>query len=131
MKSDTQLVLKKACAAVPFVELAPDVKVASLPVIAAKVPPDAHAEVAQDLRAMLAEQRLGNAPLFVIDETTDLAFLREFLTQCWAALTADSPNRKLVDPRILLFRFAGNSSVPSLVRAMSKASTHVQRPANK
>jgi hypothetical protein len=69
--------------------------------------------------------------VFVIDETTDLAFLREFLTQCWAALTADSPNRKLVDPRILLCRFAGNSSVPSLVRAMSKASTHVQRPANK
>jgi hypothetical protein len=48
--------------------------------------------------------------VFVIDETTDLAFLREFLTQCWAALRADSPNRKLVDPRILLFRFAGNSS---------------------
>jgi hypothetical protein len=22
--------------------------------------------------------------VFVIDETTDLAFLREFLTQCWA-----------------------------------------------
>ena len=35
-----------------------------------RVPPDAHAEVAQDLRAMLAEQRLGKAPLFVIDETT-------------------------------------------------------------
>jgi hypothetical protein len=35
-----------------------------------RVPPHAHVEVAQDLRAMLAEQRLAKAPLFVIDETT-------------------------------------------------------------
>ena len=41
MKSFNQLVLKKACAAVPFDELALEANVASLPVIAAKVPPDA------------------------------------------------------------------------------------------
>jgi len=35
VKSDVQLVLKKAEAAVPFVELAPDAKVASEAVIAA------------------------------------------------------------------------------------------------
>jgi len=35
VKSDVQLVLKKACAAVPFVELAPDRNVASAAVIAA------------------------------------------------------------------------------------------------
>ena len=39
MKSLNQLVLKKACAAAPFVELAPDAKAASLFVIATKVPP--------------------------------------------------------------------------------------------
>ncbi|HAH65799.1 MAG TPA: hypothetical protein DCL72_10075 [Rhizobiales bacterium] len=81
------------------------------------------------------KELLGVVPLdrvvFVVDETTDLGFLREVLTQCWAALAADSPNRKLADPRVLLFRFAGNGSVPSLVRAMGGASTHVQRPADK
>jgi len=38
VKSFVQLVLKKACADVPFVELAPEVNVASAAVIAAKVP---------------------------------------------------------------------------------------------
>jgi hypothetical protein len=41
VKSDAQLVLKNACAAVPFVELAPEANVASAAVIAAKVPPTA------------------------------------------------------------------------------------------
>jgi hypothetical protein len=64
--------------------------------------------------------------VFVVDETTDQAFLREILTQCWAAVTVDSPNRKLTDPRVLLFRFAGNGSVPGLVRAMGRASINAQ-----
>jgi hypothetical protein len=67
--------------------------------------------------------------VFVVDETTDQAFLREILTECWAALTAYSPNHKLADPRVLLFRFAGNGSVPRLVRAMGRASTHAQADA--
>ena len=41
VKSPTQVVLKNACAAVPFDALAPDAKVASLPLMAAKVPPTA------------------------------------------------------------------------------------------
>mgnify|MGYP007111874572 CR=1 FL=1 len=40
VKSLAQLVRKKACAAVPLLAAAPDAKVTSLAVIAAKVPPD-------------------------------------------------------------------------------------------
>ena len=40
VKSFNQLVRKKACAAAPLLALAPEAKVASLLVIAVKVPPD-------------------------------------------------------------------------------------------
>jgi hypothetical protein len=55
VKSLAQLVLKNADAAAPFVELAPDAKVASEAVIAAKVPP---AEVDQ------ARSPIGFTPEF-------------------------------------------------------------------
>lgn len=71
-----------------------------------------------------------NRVVFVVDGTTDIAFLREMFAQGWAALRADSPNRELAEPRVLLFRFTGtgDGSVPSLVRAVAGAtkgrSTH-------
>ena len=59
--------------------------------------------------------------VFVIDATTDLAFLRETFATGWGALAADSPNRELAEPRVLLFEFAGESSVPGLMRAVTEA----------
>jgi len=59
--------------------------------------------------------------VFVVDATTDLAFLRETFAAGWAALAADSPNRDLAEPRVLLFEFAGGSSVPGLMRAVGDA----------
>jgi hypothetical protein len=59
--------------------------------------------------------------VFVVDATTDLAFLRETFAQGWAALAADSPNRKLADPRVLLFKFTGERSVPGLMRVVTEA----------
>jgi len=58
--------------------------------------------------------------VFVVDATTDLAFLRETFAAGWAALAADSPNRDLAEPRVLLFEFAGGSSVPGLMRAVGR-----------
>ena len=88
--------------------------------------------VLMDLRGFLPENQgcvfeinelLNVVPLdrvvFVVDATTDLAFLRETFARGWAALAADSPNRNLAEPRVLLFEFAGESSVPGLMRAVS------------
>jgi hypothetical protein len=90
--------------------------------------------VLMDLRGFMRENRgcvfeinelLNVVPLervvFVVDETTDLAFLRETFTQGWAALAADSPNRELVKPRVLLFQFSGERSVPGLMRVVGEA----------
>jgi hypothetical protein len=65
--------------------------------------------------------------VFVVDATTDLAFLRETFAAGWAALAADSPNRDLAEPRVLLFEFAGGSSVPGLMRAVGEAAEGRQR----
>jgi hypothetical protein len=50
---------------------------------------------------------LNTVPLdrivFVVDGTTDDAFLREMFAQGWAMLRADSPNRALTGPRVHLF----------------------------
>jgi hypothetical protein len=64
-----------------------------------------------------------NRVVFVVDGTTDLAFLDEMFVQGWAALRADSPNRELAEPRVLLFRFTGtgDGNVPSLVRVVANA----------
>ncbi len=59
--------------------------------------------------------------VFVVDATTDLAFLRETFARGWAALAADSPNRKLAEPKVLLFEFSGERSVPGLMRVVSEA----------
>ena len=90
--------------------------------------------VLMDLRGFLPDNQgcvfeinelLNVVPLdrvvFVIDATTDLAFLRETFATGWAALAADSPNRELAEPRVLLFEFAGGSSVPGLMRAVTQA----------
>jgi hypothetical protein len=49
---------------------------------------------------------LDSVPLdrvvFVIDQTTDRAFLEESLQRLWAGLRADSPNRRSADPQIRL-----------------------------
>ena len=59
--------------------------------------------------------------VFVIDDTTDLAFLHGILAQGWEASSADSPNRSLTEPRALLFRFTGDRSVPALLRVVAEA----------
>jgi hypothetical protein len=56
----------------------------------------------------------------VIDDTTDLAFLHDILKQGWEALAVDSPNRSLVEPRVLLFRFTGDRSVPALLSVVAE-----------
>ena len=67
--------------------------------------------------------------VFVIDATTDLAFLRETFATGWAALAADSPNRELAEPRVVLFEFAGESSVPGLMRVVTGAARGEAGPA--
>jgi hypothetical protein len=49
--------------------------------------------------------------------------LNEIFVQGWAALRADSPNRELAEPRVLLFRFTGtgDGNVTSLVRVVTNA----------
>jgi hypothetical protein len=59
--------------------------------------------------------------VFVVDETTDLDFLRETFTNGWTALAADSPNRDLAEPRVFLFSFSGDQNVPALMRAVGDA----------
>ena len=58
--------------------------------------------------------------VFVIDDTTDLAFLHDILAQGWEALAADLPNRSLTEPRVLLFRFTGDRSVPALLSIVAE-----------
>ncbi len=70
---------------------------------------------------------LNTVPLdhivFVVDGTTDDAFLREMFAQGWAMLRADSPNREITGPRVHLFPFTGTGggSVPNLVRVVAGA----------
>jgi hypothetical protein len=59
--------------------------------------------------------------VFVIDDTTDLAFLHGILKQGWQAVAADSPNRDLTEPRALIFRLMGDRSVPALLRVVAEA----------
>ena len=89
--------------------------------------------VLMDLRGFLPDNQgcvfeinelLNVVPLdrvvFVVDATTDLAFLRETFATGWAALAAESPNHNLAEPRVLLFEFAGEKSVPGLMRAVGR-----------
>jgi hypothetical protein len=52
------------------------------------------------------QQVLASVPLervvFLIDDTTDRAFLEAVLQGSWRDLDADSPNRRLATPRIRL-----------------------------
>ena len=83
--------------------------------------------VLMDLRGFLPDNQgcvfeinelLNVVPLdrvvFVIDATTDLAFLRETFATGWGALAADSPNRELAERRRL---FAASASRPTTERA--------------
>ena len=58
--------------------------------------------------------------VFVIDDTTDIAFLQDILAQGWEALPVDSPNRSLAEPRVLLFRLTGERSVPALLSVVAE-----------
>ncbi len=90
--------------------------------------------VLMDLRGFLPDNQgcvfeinelLNVVPLgrvvFVVDATTDLAFLRATFAAGWEALAVDSPNRELVDPGVLLFEFTGERSVPELMRVVTQA----------
>ncbi len=65
--------------------------------------------------------------VFVVDATTDLAFLRETFARGWAAVAATSPNRDLAEPRVLLFEFVGERSVSELMRAVVEAANRGAR----
>jgi hypothetical protein len=58
--------------------------------------------------------------VFVIDDTTDFGFLQDILAQGWEALSVDSPNRSLAEPRVLLFRLTGERSVPALLSVVAE-----------
>ena len=92
--------------------------------------------VLMDLRGFLPDNQgcvfeinelLNVVPLdrvvFVVDATTDLGFLRETFATGWEALAAESPNHNLAEPRVLLFEFAGEKSVPGLMRAVTQAAS--------
>jgi hypothetical protein len=59
--------------------------------------------------------------VFVIDATTDAAFLSETLTQGWAMLAASSPNRTDAEPTVGIFKLAGNRNTGQLLRAVAGA----------
>lgn len=54
-----------------------------------------------EIGALLESVQLDRV-LFVIDQTTDRAFLEESLQRLWARLRGDSPNRRSADPQIRL-----------------------------
>ena len=56
-----------------------------------------------------------------VGATTDLAFLRETFATGWATLAANWPNRASTEPRVFLFEFASEGSVPGLMRVASEA----------
>jgi hypothetical protein len=68
------------------------------------------------------EQLLGLVSLenvvFVVDDTTDWPFLEDILQTLWQGLSADSPNRGLVSPRVRVFRVS--TGAPAEVRALLK-----------
>lgn len=68
-----------------------------------------------ELQALLDGVPLAALALLV-DHTTDLAYLRETLNACWKRLSAASPNRDAVNPRLCLLQTSGNGA--TAVRAL-------------
>jgi hypothetical protein len=67
--------------------------------------------------------------VFVVDASTDEAFLREALAQSWSSIAAESPNRDLTAPSVGLFRFSGRGEgdVASLVATVAAAASGTHR----
>ncbi|HEX2215290.1 MAG TPA: hypothetical protein VHG27_01130 [Xanthobacteraceae bacterium] len=63
--------------------------------------------------------------VFVIDSTTDEAFLRETFARSWLLMQADSPNLRASESRIYVCRLAGSgyAGVPALVRGVAAAAS--------
>ena len=63
--------------------------------------------------------------VFVVDATTDDAFLRQTLDEGWAALRTGSPNRGLKTPRVQLFWLTGirEGSVTALMQSVAGVAT--------
>jgi hypothetical protein len=59
--------------------------------------------------------------VFVVDDTTDMAFLRETLARGWEAVAAHSPNLTVAAPRVTLFQFTGEASVRGLLAIVARA----------
>ncbi|MGE5261677.1 MAG: hypothetical protein ACM3MH_12470 [Actinomycetota bacterium] len=68
--------------------------------------------------------------VFVIDETTDQAFLHDTLSQAWQTVGTDSPNRTMASPRAVFFRLRQpREVVPKLVDVVMAAALVSKRPA--
>jgi hypothetical protein len=67
--------------------------------------------------------------VFVVDASTDEAFLREALARSWSTIAASSPNRDLAAPSVGLFRFSGRGEggVASLVATVVAAANGTHR----
>jgi hypothetical protein len=59
--------------------------------------------------------------VFVIDQTTNVGFLKEVFAKGQASLAADSPNRGFIEPQTFWFTGIGAGSAPSLVILVTDA----------
>lgn len=75
-----------------------------------------------EVKALLDTVALARL-VFVIDDTTDHAFLAQTLAQTWCALSHDSPNAALSPAALQLFRLrsAGDREVGHLLRQLCAA----------
>jgi len=99
--------------------------------------------VLMDLRGFTRENRgclyeieelLDVVPLhrdvFVVDRTTDEAFLTQAFTDGWAKISSASPNRSNPAPRVQLYRLDGrlDRAVPQLIAFLLGTEAPVSRP---
>jgi hypothetical protein len=83
-----------------------------------------HQGCVYEIRELMNEIPLERV-LFVVDATTDEAFLRKTFADCWTSVPARSPNVRSPAPRVCLFRLTGKGkgSIPALVREVAAAAS--------
>ncbi len=81
-------------------------------------------EISELINVMPLEQ-----VLFIIDETTDEAFLRQILRQAWENMKSTSPNRLLQSGPLRLFHFGGlqDQSLQQLFKVLSMSATTIAK----
>jgi hypothetical protein len=73
-----------------------------------------------EIHALLDNVALSRI-VFVVDKTTDEAFLREAVAQGWAKLAISSPNCSDAEPSVRTLRLESNRNTSRLLRAVSAA----------